>query len=495
MKNCSECGKPIPAQQMFCGVCGAKADQPLKIRRARILFFLTPYLLIIIGLAFCYDLGVSRPADSGLAFGGSFAMIYLAAAAIFWSLARILKLPLLPESYWHAGLFSVVHFIACSFLAYCLDLFLIGEAPKDLGPSQLVTARLEILAVVFLPTWFAGILAVSARAKVVRFPDDIKNRLMRFLAAHALALMPAILAAIAALFFYSQPVGTRAVIIARILHELDAPQQALKNLDEVLLRENNHAAAHYMKGLVIMESQLENYLPADARAHLEKAVALQPNIPVYLFRLSMAYDLERDAPKAIAAASQAVDLLIKDAALWQYLGDLQLKYKHLPAAADSFKKALQINPDNPVLLNNLAYTLLEIDQELPQALEMARLSVEKLPGMHFNLDTLAWAYYKNSQYSQALEIMGAIYHGRTEVTPEVDFHYAMILNAVGTLKDPVKALEDLLAKPEVAADHSLFQQIYAARETVINSLDLAENSQVASGEAHLKVEGDMADEE
>lgn len=496
MKNCPECGKPVSLHLMFCGVCGAKVDQPLKIRRARILFFLLPYLLLMIGLALSFDLGINSPADSGIAFGGSFALIYLFAAAFFWILCRMFKLPVLPESYWQAGLFSVGHFVACSALAYCLDLMVIGDAPLDLGPTQVITARLEILAMIFLPSWFAGILAVSARAKTVRFPDEIKKPLFKFFARNGVTILPVFFLAIAALLFYLQPPGIRAFISARVYSELDASQKAINLLDDALSHDDAQAGLHFMKGAILLDSQLENYTPADAVKHLEKAVALKPGVPVYMFRLSMAYDLNKIPAQAISTASSAASLLGKDAFLWQNVGHLQFKYRKLPEAVQSFRKALELNPHNPVVLNDLAFSLLELDQDLPQALEMAKRSVEFLPNLDLTLDTLAWAYYKNAMPAEALEVMSAMYEGRAEISPEVDFHYAVILNELGLLKEPLRAFEDLLARPEVAADHNLFKKVFAAREALIAKADTITNS---GKDAEVTVsgsqqKGDTADE-
>jgi len=86
-----------------------------------------------------------------------------------------------------------------------------------------------------------------------------------------------------------------------------------------------------------------------------------------------------------------------------------------------------------------------------------------MPGHIFNLDTLAWAYYKNSQNAAALEVMSDIFTGRNEVSPEVDFHYAIILQSMGMLNSPLETFDKLLARPEVAADHKFFQQVYQAR--------------------------------
>lgn len=448
---------------MYCGICGTSLSQPVKSRRERLIFFVTPVFLILICVAFAFELGVADPVDAGLLIAGSFVMLFLGSASIFGIFAWLFSMPVLTESYWLAGLFAVVQFVVCGFLSYNLEILMLGEVVAKMGPLQYLQARIEILAAVFLPTLLAGLIAVSARAKVVRFPEGVKNLIARFLIRNSLLIIPLVSLLVGLAMFFFQPDAVQWLIKARIAFDLEATDKALKLIDLGLERHNNYGPLHFSRGIVIIEGQPANLSPSDARFHLEKAVSAHPAVPLYRFRLSMAYDLEQRGEDAIAAASEATRLLPEDAYLWQHLGDLNLKYKQLPEAVTAFKTALKYTPEHPVLLNNLAYTLLELEQELPQALEMARMSVEKIPEMVFNLDTLAWAYFKNDRPLEALEVMDSVFEGRQEVSPEVDFHYAMILNRLKMLNNPLQTFDTMLARPEVAADHQLFEQILIAR--------------------------------
>jgi len=463
LKKCAECGREMTVNLLFCTTCGTKVDVPSAVRRARILFFISPFFFILIGVGISFDLGMIRPADSGIAFGGIFALIYLFSAAVFWLMASVLKFPVLPESYWQAGLYSVLQFIACSLFAYSVDQILTGEFPAHIGPWQINQNRVEFILLALLPTWFTGFFLVSARARFTRFPIASHKPLVKFVLQHGPALQPLMFIVIATMIFYAQPTASQFFIKARLMQDLEVPLRALRTLEDGLELLGEHPALLYLKGEIILDSMPGEYTPAMARQALERAVAMRGDIPIYQFRLSMAYDLEKMPEKAVEAASAAISLLPGDYFLYQHMGDLMLKYKQLPEAVEAFRKSLKLNPDNALLLNNLAYTLLELDKDLPEALQMARRSVQMLPGLVFNLDTLAWAFYKNRQFAEALEVMSTIYQGRSEVSPEVDFHYAMILSSVGALKDPLQTMDLLLARPEVAVDQSLFRQIYEAR--------------------------------
>jgi hypothetical protein len=398
---------------------------------------------------------------------------------IFWLMTKVFKMPGLPESYWQAGLLSTFNLVACTLLAFVISEVFADGLIMKVGPQKYHYAILENLVVIFLPVFFAGLLAVSARARVTRFPESAAKPLLRFFFKYALVIIPIAIMLLVMVLDLAQSANCRAMIRVRVLYGLQAPDLAIQTVDDALAVDNDFAPLHFMKGIVILDYANTKYGPADAVKHLERANELKPKVPAWLHCLSTAYDRERNGPAAIAAATEAASLLPDDAYLWQYLGDINMKYKNGRAAIESYKKALELTPDDPLLLNNLAFTMLELDVELPQALEMARMSVELMPGRIFNLDTLAWAYYKNAQYAEALEVMNDVFSGRSEVSPEVDFHYALILQAMGMLKDPLETFDKLLARPEIAADHQLFQQIYQARRQTESAVAVASTTENA----------------
>ncbi len=472
MKSCPVCHKPITLSLLYCTTCGAELSQPIKSRREQILLVLTPFFLILLAITISVEIGVIDAVDNGMGYGGGLAIIYLFAALLFWVLTRIFRLPALADSFWQAGLVSTLSFIMSVLLAFFINEVFADKSIMAVGPIKYHFAVLETLAVIFLPAFFAGLLAVSARARITRFPESAAGSFLGFLFKYALMLIPAGIALLVVLLDLAQPAPVRAMVRARVLYELQAADLALETANDALAADDSYAPLHFIKGITILDYASEKYDAAEAVKHLETANELTPDVPSWLYRLSTGYDRERNGAAAIALASKATELLPDDAFLWQYLGDLNMKYKKGLASVAAYKRALVLAPDDPVLLNNLAFTMLELDIELPQALALARMSVEFLPERAFNLDTLAWAYYKNTQYSEALEIMSVIFAGRSEVSPEIDFHYACILQAMNMLNNPVETFDKLLARPEVAADHHFFQQVYKARleaETAIAS--------------------------
>lgn len=451
-------------------MCGAPVSQSKKSRRERLLFFITPFFLVLFCVALSYELGVADPVENGLLYAGVAVFIFMGAAGVLGVLAWMFSLPILAESYWYAGIIAIVQFLGCFLLLQHAELLLLGEVLKNIGPLGYVQARVEILTVTFLPLAFCGLMTLPVRAKALRFPETTGSPSVRPILKNLPLFLPLLTFLTAGIFYYSLSDAAGALVRTKVLHDLNASDLALQEVDKGLQLDSEYAPLHFLKGVVIIDGQPASYVPAIARTHLEKAVLLEPEVSLYFFRLSMAFDLEHRGVEAVAAAASAAALLPEDAYLWQHLGDLNLKYRNHEGAVESFRNSLKYNAENAVVLNNLAYTLLELNRELPQALEMARMSVEKLPGLVFNLDTLAWALYKNGRYTEALEVMNSVFQGRSKVSPEVDFHYAMILHAMNMLGNPLQTFDELLVRPEVAADRNLFEQVFAARSRIADTL-------------------------
>lgn len=72
------------------------------------------------------------------------------------------------------------------------------------------------------------------------------------------------------------------------------------------------------------------------------------------------------------------------------------------AEAD-FKMALQLEEDQPLVLNYLGYSWLERDEHLERAYEMIKRAVEQRPSDPYIIDSLGWAYYKLGDFERAAE--------------------------------------------------------------------------------------------
>ena len=118
--------------------------------------------------------------------------------------------------------------------------------------------------------------------------------------------------------------------------------------------------------------------------------------------------------------------------LWGSIGDQYYELGEDRKSYDAYYKALNLNMDNAIVLNNFAYHLSVNNKNLKQALQMAKRATELSPNNATYLDTLAWVYYKLGEYEQAKKVMQQAMSFDRENSSELALHYGDILDALGS---------------------------------------------------------------
>lgn len=103
---------------------------------------------------------------------------------------------------------------------------------------------------------------------------------------------------------------------------------------------------------------------------------------------------------------------------------------HWPKAEADFRRALELNPEQPEVLNYLGYSLVEKQQNLDEALDMIERAVAARPESGFIVDSLGWVLYRLGRYEEAVEHMERA-ASLMAVDPVVNDHLGDALWAVG----------------------------------------------------------------
>lgn len=113
--------------------------------------------------------------------------------------------------------------------------------------------------------------------------------------------------------------------------------------------------------------------------------------------------------EAVTAYSAAIDLSemakSENWVLYFYRGISHEQLKDWAPAEADFRKALDLNPAQPQVLNYLGYGLVDRGEKLDEALGMIEKAVAADPQQGYIIDSLAWAYFKLGRYADALEPM------------------------------------------------------------------------------------------
>lgn len=148
---------------------------------------------------------------------------------------------------------------------------------------------------------------------------------------------------------------------------------------------------------------------AEAIRRLNNIVATRPND---LDAVSVLGDLLRYDEDYLAAAeayTKALEITGGEApADWRFYYVRGIAYeraKEWPKAEADFLKALDLNPDQPQVLNYLGYSWIDQDMHLVRALEMIETAVAAQPQDGYIIDSLGWAFYKLDRMEEAVETL------------------------------------------------------------------------------------------
>jgi tetratricopeptide (TPR) repeat protein len=103
-----------------------------------------------------------------------------------------------------------------------------------------------------------------------------------------------------------------------------------------------------------------------------------------------------------AAVEQIKSPERKDWPVFYQRGIAHERLKEWDQAEPNFKKALELYPDQPQVLNYLGYSWVDRGENLDEALLMIKKAVELRPQDGYIVDSLGWAYYQLGRYPEAV---------------------------------------------------------------------------------------------
>jgi tetratricopeptide (TPR) repeat protein len=147
----------------------------------------------------------------------------------------------------------------------------------------------------------------------------------------------------------------------------------------------------------------------DAAALLRKMAKAAPGQADAYLALGDLWRRRRRWLDAVDAYDKALTLLQGDArAEWPvyYARGVALERANLwPRAEADLLRALQLQPDEPQVLNYLGYSWIEQGTNLSRATEMIEKAVALRPQDGFIVDSLGWAFYRSGDYQHAVETL------------------------------------------------------------------------------------------
>ena len=144
----------------------------------------------------------------------------------------------------------------------------------------------------------------------------------------------------------------------------------------------------------------------EAKARLNALIAREPGNYEALVTLGNLDRNNNDYAAAAAAYDRAIALVGKfERDHWRvfyYSGISFERQKLWDKAEKQFRRALELSPEEAMVLNYLGYSMIEKRLNLQEALDMVKKAVELKPNDGYIVDSLGWAYYQLGDYEEAV---------------------------------------------------------------------------------------------
>nr|WP_249200691.1 tetratricopeptide repeat protein [Thetidibacter halocola] len=232
-----------------------------------------------------------------------------------------------------------------------------------------------------------------------------------------------------------RPDHTDAILLAaEVLYQMRQYKLAERTYAEVSADDPSFHAAELGRTEALRQQDQTD----DALAVLEALAESHGDLPiVHSTRADLLRQLERH-DEAIAAYTAALDryaeITQRQWFLFYARGISHERLDHWDEAEADFRKALELNPDQPQVLNYLGYSLVEQQRKLDEALNMIERAVAARPDSGYIVDSLGWVLYRLGRYEEAVGHMERAAE-LMPIDPVVNDHLGDVYWAVGRKRE------------------------------------------------------------
>ena len=219
----------------------------------------------------------------------------------------------------------------------------------------------------------------------------------------------------------NDPNSSRALaLLASIDIYQKQPQKALARVQQQIAKSPQNSQMYTQLAQLQMQTGDVN----SALASSNKAMQLNPSDGGAVMIYTQAQLAHGDPQKAIDSWQGWIKDHPSDARANAIVGTLEQARGDNDKATAAYKRALQIEPDQAVAANNLAYIMLESGGNVDVALSYAQTAHRSMPNSASTADTLAWAYYYKGTYESARDLLEDALKTSPE-DPSIHYHLGM----------------------------------------------------------------------
>jgi tetratricopeptide (TPR) repeat protein len=190
--------------------------------------------------------------------------------------------------------------------------------------------------------------------------------------------------------------------LASVAEQQNRPEEAIELYSRIPADSPMKRLAELQRGLNLADLKRHDEAITQLKALLE---ASPDDMRGYL-ALGGVYASTEDYRSAAEVYDKAVARLAKPAnENWNIFYQRGIAYERLkewPKAEPNFRKALELFPNQPQVMNYLGYSWVDMNMNLDEGLEMINKAVGLRPSDGYIVDSLGWAYYRLGKYEDAV---------------------------------------------------------------------------------------------
>jgi tetratricopeptide (TPR) repeat protein len=190
--------------------------------------------------------------------------------------------------------------------------------------------------------------------------------------------------------------------LASVAEQQQLPKEAIDLYSKISARSPLKRAAELQIGLNLADLDQKD----EAIKHLRLALEQDKTDMRAYLALGGVYSSQENYKAASEIYDEAAAALAApERANWNIFYQRGIAYERLKQwdkAEPNFRKALELFPDQPQVLNYLGYSWIDMDRNLDEGLTMIKRAVELRPSDGYIIDSLGWAYYRLGRYPEAV---------------------------------------------------------------------------------------------
>lgn len=193
---------------------------------------------------------------------------------------------------------------------------------------------------------------------------------------------------------------------------------------------------------------------------LRRLIADNPAAVEYRMRLAEVFRLRRDFQAAIEVVDQAQKAAPKDVRPLMLAASIEQEAGNAQRAQMLYRRVLEQRPDDPAVLNNLAFLLAEQGGNLDEALRLAQQAVRVVGNEPSFADTVGWIYLKKKMPDSALQTFDNLVRTHPD-NPTYRYHLGAALLEKGQKEKARTELEAALARKPSAQQAARIGELLA----------------------------------